>query len=368
MKRLLAVLVVLVVCPLFAADLTRDRLSDQDVASLSLHDLRLMRGEVFGRHGRIFGADPDIDKYLRSQSWYKPVREFSNSSLTELDRANLDVIRRAEALRHEKVEPGDLRWWQNLPLSEEKLGAHSGLEWRVMLAEVEAIHGKSFPDQPTLQNYFYARYWYRESESYDPRVLSKTERDNLAVMEAAMRKQRKLTLVPGDMYAWTDKRIKPEMLDGLGLHELRLLRNEIYARHGRIYRTPWLANWFQGQTWYEEKDDYTDEMLSRIERDNAAIIAARERELHDALSTSKIDPAMLEGLFTEDLRRLRNEIYARHGRVFKDAELRGYFSSFDWYKPDPAFQDASLSKIELANAATIRRLEDGADSRVNFEG
>ena len=86
-------------------------------------------------------------------------------------------------------------------------------------------------------------------------------------------------------------------------------------------------------------------MLTKLQLDNVAVIAARERELHDALATKKFDPGMLDGLFTEDLRRLRNEVYARHGRTFKDADLREYFTSFPWYKPDPAFNEASLSPM-----------------------
>src|SRR5438105_10742728 len=129
-------------------------LTPADVSNKSLADLRLMRGEVFGRHGRIFGADKDIDHHLRAQSWYKPKRDYTNDDLTAEDRANLDLIREAEAKQHGHVEPGDLRWWQTRELTEQSLGRHSGVELRVMLAEIEAIHGKTFEDSPTLQRYF----------------------------------------------------------------------------------------------------------------------------------------------------------------------------------------------------------------------
>lgn len=340
-------------------------LTPADLSDKSLADLRLMRGEVFGRHGRIFGADRDIDQWLRAQSWYKPKRDFTNDDLTDDDRRNLDLIREAEAARHEHVEPGDMRWWQSRELTEAKLGPHSGLELRVMLAEIEAIHGKTFEETPTLQRYFSDRYWY-EAKKYNPSVLSAIERHNMAVIESAMKQQRKVVLLPGDMAPYLDKRITPDMLDGIGLHELRLLRNEIYARRGWPFKSVWLANWFGGYEWYTPAEKQP--MLTKLQLDNVAVIAARERELHDALATKKIDPAMLDGLFTEDLRRLRNEVYARHGRTFKDTDLREYFTSFPWYKPDPAFNEASLSPIEKSNVDLIRRLEEGADSRISFEG
>ena len=234
-----------------------------------------------------------------------------------------------------------------------------------MLAEIEAIHGKSFEESPTLQRYFNDRYWY-EAKKYNPAVLSATERHNMAVIESAMKRQRKVVILPGDMAAYLDKPITPEMLDGVGLHELRLLRNEIYARRGWSFHSVWLASWFAGYEWYTPLEKQP--VLTKLQTNNAAVIAARERELHDALATKKIDPAMLDGLFTEDLRRLRNEVYARHGRTFKDADLRGYFTSFPWYKPDPSYTEVSLSAIERANVDTIRRLEEGAESRISFEG
>ena len=57
---------------------------------------------------------------------------------------------------------------------------------------------------------------------------------------------------------------------------------------------------------------------------------------------------------------MRQEIYARHGKVFKESWLQKYFSSFDWYKADPDFADASLSEVEKKNIATIAAYEKRA--------
>src|SRR5262249_4593823 len=161
-----------------------------------------------------------------------------------------------------------------------------------------------------------ARYWYNGNPDYSAKVLTSTERKNMEVIEAAMRRQRKVVLMPGDLGPYMDKPITPAMLNGLGLHELRLLRNEIYARRGRVYKTEWLNNAFSEYGWYSPNEAFRDEQLTQVQKANVIVIAARERESHDALSTTAIQQSMLEGLFTEDLRRLRNEIYARHGRKF----------------------------------------------------
>ena len=57
---------------------------------------------------------------------------------------------------------------------------------------------------------------------------------------------------------------------------------------------------------------------------------------------------------------MRQEIYARHGKVFKESWLQKYFASFDWYKADPNFSDALLSEVEKKNIATIAAYEKSA--------
>ena len=67
-------------------------------------------------------------------------------------------------------------------------------------------------------------------------------------------------------------------------------------------------------------------------------------------------------MFLEDARKLRQEIYARHGKVFKDRWLQKYFQSFDWYKPNPRYSDAALSAVERQNIAAIAAYEKKATS------
>ncbi len=57
---------------------------------------------------------------------------------------------------------------------------------------------------------------------------------------------------------------------------------------------------------------------------------------------------------------MRQEIYARHGKMFKEPWLQKYFSSFDWYKADPNFAEASLTEVEKKNIATIAAYEKRA--------
>ena len=162
---------------------------------MPLDDLKLLRGIVFGRHGRVF-KDVEIRIYLEAQDWYKPNPEFNNSMLNNTERRNLDLIRIAEASKHTTVQPGDMRYWQTRPLTARKLGTHSGAEWLVLRSEVEAIHGKRF-NEPWLQQYFDERYWYKATDSYDPKKLSAIELKNLETISLAQKKSRKVALGAG---------------------------------------------------------------------------------------------------------------------------------------------------------------------------
>jgi hypothetical protein len=57
------------------------------------------------------------------------------------------------------------------------------------------------------------------------------------------------------------------------------------------------------------------------------------------------------------LRLARNEIYARHGYVFKSADLQKYFSSKSWYNADPSY-DGSLNEVEKENVKLLKARED----------
>lgn len=63
----------------------------------------------------------------------------------------------------------------------------------------------------------------------------------------------------------------------------------------------------------------------------------------------------------EELRIARNEIFARHGRLFNDAELQAYFNSKSWYKGTisaGAFNTNVFNDYEKKNLELIQKIED----------
>ena len=76
--------------------------------------------------------------------------------------------------------------------------------------------------------------------------------------------------------------------------------------------------------------------------------------------------ADLENLSPQELSYARNEIYARHGYIFKSNELNNYFMSRTWYTPDVNF-DGILYGIELENANFIREYQNAHDKNYKLD-
>lgn len=76
------------------------------------------------------------------------------------------------------------------------------------------------------------------------------------------------------------------------------------------------------------------------------------------LSSRRLTEEDLSGLSKEELRIARNEIYARHGYIFKSADLREYFKSKSWYQE--VFSSTTqfdLNEYEHYNVDFIKRHE-----------
>ena len=62
-------------------------------------------------------------------------------------------------------------------------------------------------------------------------------------------------------------------------------------------------------------------------------------------------------LSQEDLRIAKNEIYARHGRIFTSEDLKAYFESKSWYEgtvPPDQFNESVFNPVEKANIQLIQ--------------
>jgi YARHG domain len=166
-------------------------------------------------------------------------------------------------------------------------------------------------------------------------------------------------------------------LQRLSADRLHIARNEIFARRGRYFKDDALRAYFEQFPWYQPRA--WDVPLTPVERANVGLIASIEApapasrsitgpvpaETNTENSFAFADPSRryltpeeLQGLSADQLIIIRNEIFARKGRYFKDDALRTYFSQFPWYQPYA--WDVPLSPIEQANVKLVQSFEQTA--------
>ena len=118
--------------------------------------------------------------------------------------------------------------------------------------------------------------------------------------------------------------------------------------------------------WYDDHSyGYTFETVCRTENewsDQAAADTGAAADTDYILpdsNTRYLTREDLAGLSAEECRIARNEIYARHGRRFKDEALQSYFDGKDWYAgTTDEVTDDMLNAYELANRDLIMAYEE----------
>ncbi len=69
------------------------------------------------------------------------------------------------------------------------------------------------------------------------------------------------------------------LMRSFSLSELKIMRNEIFARHGYIFKTDAMKKHFEAQTWYKGTKTNVDNLLNNIEKENIAIIKEVEQRM-----------------------------------------------------------------------------------------
>ncbi|MBO6046607.1 MAG: YARHG domain-containing protein [Erysipelotrichaceae bacterium] len=76
------------------------------------------------------------------------------------------------------------------------------------------------------------------------------------------------------------RKLKKREVKNLTSTQLMYARNEIYARHGRKFKTVSIQNYFNNKSWYTpliEADEFSDKQLTTVERYNVNLIKKYER-------------------------------------------------------------------------------------------
>ena len=142
-----------------------------------------------------------------------------------------------------------------------------------------------FYDNPKLREY--TQHAIQAVESQSPAILRVVDIDEKEIE---------------DVYQYLcmqiDEPIKVWQVVLLDSPRLRLLRNNIYAHHGRPFVSSDLDTYFRSFSWYKPDSNFTEAKLSRIDKENISFLTLMEyikvhhnEELGEVIKFSKIGPA-----------------------------------------------------------------------------
>ena len=87
-----------------------------------------------------------------------------------------------------------------------------------------------------------------------------------------------LKLVPVPERIGKSVKLDKESFKRMSKSELRIARNTIFALHGRAFKSKDLQAYFKSKSWYRVDPSYTDDRLTKEDRDLIALILYYEKK------------------------------------------------------------------------------------------
>jgi hypothetical protein len=210
-----------------------------DLQGRSLRELVLLRNTVYARAGNRFRKQWLADHFA-AQPWYRPLPKMDEAKLTALDRKNA----RAVALFEEALDRKEL-------------------ERRRGEVQARVGKGKAGPE-----------------DEVELRLLSQ----KLGTWVGAEEARRAETRSPLEDPSVLERQISLQQLSDLSRRDLRILRNTIYARRGRPFKSEILQQYFDDMSWYAVDAAYSDKKLTDVDRRNIKLVRSVEDSLGGPLS------------------------------------------------------------------------------------
>ncbi len=205
-------------------------ITSADLDGRPLRELSLLRNTIFARVGNPF-VKPWLNDYFLAQPWYVPGQTQDLSRLTEVDRQNVTIL-----AAYERAVPRV-----------------------VLLAQRSAL--------------------------LDRGATSKEDKIELRLLSEALGEWS-----GGDTVAVADRnpledpsllgaQLSVDQIDEMSRRDLRLLRNSIYARHGRPFKSLALQQYFAEKPWYKADYAFTEAMLTEVDKRNIKLVQSMEDRL-----------------------------------------------------------------------------------------
>jgi len=214
------------------------KLTESDLKNRTLRELSLMRNMIFARVGNTF-VKPWLNDYFRQFEWYVPQQAIAFHRLSPFDRDNAAFIAKYEAsFTHDDLS--QMRESLFAKKAEHKMRSEDERELHLIAARLGEWSGDA---EMPLQD---------RNPLEDPNALQ--------------------------------FQLKTTQLDKMSRRDLRLLRNTIFARYGRSFKSDLLTHHFWSMKWYKPNSNYSDALLSDIDKRNIQLIQSMENKLGGALT------------------------------------------------------------------------------------
>lgn len=90
--------------------------------------------------------------------------------------------------------------------------------------------------------------------------------------------------------------LREDFLWGKSQSELRIMRNEIFARYGYIFQSEDLKNYFNSKKWYKPALNNVNELLTEIDKKNIELIANFEKNKANDFKSEIYDSAIVKSI------------------------------------------------------------------------
>jgi hypothetical protein len=279
---------------------------------LSLRELSLLRNTIYARYGWAGFRKPWLREHFQKQPWYKPDPKFSAARLSPVDRENVQLLAQTELnwtysdleWARDKLLVSAGKWWGDMPSYTDEDGK------QVFACGLEDYKGKLRDDRgvplvPWLGEFNQAREKSRDCRHHlkeltgdghrrevntpsepDLGKLSAEDRIELGLISRAMGEFAVDHWQREQLTTSLDAVLPVTELRQLSLRDLRLLRNTIFARRGRPFKSKVLQKHFEHMPWYTPDKSYTDARLTANDKRNIELIRSVEEEFGGALKDS----------------------------------------------------------------------------------
>jgi hypothetical protein len=264
---------------------THVRCKGGELDGKSLRELSILRNTIYARYGWSGYRKQWLKDHFNAQPWFKPNPKFSYKLLSDADRKNAHFIGAKEqsmtstelSRMRDDLYARRGKVWNDKPewhLKNGKTVKACKPPKNVVDDEKDSGEGDWEPNDC----HYAKQAWYKPNPKFTESDFTAEDKIELGLLSRAMGEFALDTTAREKSEGSLDRILKPEELRQLSLRDLRIVRNTIYARKGRPFKSQILRDHFAGMDWYKIKPDYSDKLLSANDVRNIALIKSVENE------------------------------------------------------------------------------------------